>query len=149
MRAGPVLVVLVMSCGAADAADYGFAVNVTLSQKAEATLEARGEAIVVRAMYSGKPIPSKVSKADEDGMIDLGDEDAIIPGRNGQAVITGSKVIRSAIGWVKAVDVLVNVFTARRTTPDNLIDCGIFEDTLAKAQVTGPVAIACKMIGEP
>ncbi len=49
---------------------------------------------------------------------------------------------------MKAVGVLINVYTARKTTQDNLIDCGIFEDTLAKAQASQPIPIACKMIGE-
>jgi hypothetical protein len=139
---------IALAMPAAHAAGYGFTVDVSLSAKAARTLKARGEGIVVSAMYSGEPVPSKASKADEMGMIDLGAEDVTIAGANGRAVITGSKVIAAHVGWVKAVGVLINVYTARKTTQDNLIDCGIFEDTVAKAQASQPIPIACKMIGE-
>ncbi|HEY4987992.1 MAG TPA: hypothetical protein VII39_15365 [Bradyrhizobium sp.] len=140
--------VLALAIPAAQGAGFGFTVDVSLSPKAAATLKARGEGIVVSAMYSGEPIPSKMSKADEMGMIDLGNEDVTIAGANGRAVITGSKVATAHVGWVKAVGVLINVYTARKTTQDNLIDCGIFEDTVTKAQATQPIVIACKIIGE-
>jgi hypothetical protein len=139
---------LALAATGAQAAGYGFTVNVSLSTKAAAALKSRGEGIVVSAMYSGDPIPSKASKADEEGMIDLGNEEVTIPGANGRAVVTGTKVEAAHIGWVKAPDVLINVYTARKTSPDNLIDCGIFEDTVARAQSTQPLQIACKLIGE-
>jgi hypothetical protein len=140
--------VLALAVPAAQGAGFGFTVAVSLSPKAAATLKARGEGIVVAAMYSGEPIPAKASKADEMGMIDLGEEDVTIPGANGRAVITGAKVIGAHVGWVKAPGVLINVYSARKTSQDNLLDCGIFEDTVAKAQATQPIAITCKMIGE-
>jgi hypothetical protein len=40
---------------------------------------------------------------------------------------------------------LINVYTSRKVFPDNLFDCGIYQDEAAKA---GVVSIKCKLIGE-
>jgi hypothetical protein len=70
-----------------------------------------------------------------------------IPGASGRAVITGKTVNTSRIRWVKEFDVNINVFTARRSSPDNLIDCDFYQDAVAKVQAK-PLAISCKLIGE-
>ena len=124
---------------------YGFEVQVSLSSKAAAELAARKEAIVVAAMYEGNPIPARQKYADEDGLLGLGSEDLILPAAGGRAIITGNKVKRDRIGWVERFDVLVNVYSARRSSKDNLLDCGIFEDSVAKAHAA-PIHISCKLI---
>lgn len=126
---------------------FGFAVDLTLSPKAAALLKARHEGIVVSAMYSGDPLPAWTRKADEEGMIDLGNEIVTVAGVAGRATITGNKVLRAHLAWAKNIQVLINVYSARRSSQDNLLDCGIFEDTVAKAQAR-PIAISCKLIGE-
>jgi len=136
------------SGSAAPGAGYGFSVDITLSPRAAALLAAKHEMITVSAEYSGDPIPSKMKLADEMGEIDLGGEDVTIPGTNGRAVISGRKFIAAHAGWVKVPQVLINVFTARHSDPNNLLDCGIFEDALSKAQAA-PIQIHCKVIGEP
>ncbi len=130
------------------AAGYGFTVDVTLSPKAAALLRAKHEAIIVSAMYSGEPVPAKTKQADEMGEIDLGSENVTIAGMTGQAAISGKGVIIAHLGWVKVPQVLINVYSARHSDPNNLLDCGIFEDSIAKAQAA-PIKIFCKVIGEP
>jgi hypothetical protein len=129
----------------ADAGSHGFIVDVTLSTKAAALLRDRKEAIVVAAMYEGNPIPARQKYAGEDGLLGLGSEDVILPAAGGRATITGNKVKRDRIGWVERFDVLVNVYSARRSSQDNLLDCGIFEDSVAKAHAA-PIHISCKLI---
>lgn len=126
---------------------YGFVVDVTLSPRAAALLKARHEAIDVAAYYEGDPIPSQRARAGEEGRISLGYETVTIPGVPGRAVLTGNGVDRAGIGWVKELLVLVNVFSARHSSPDNMLDCGIFTGPVVKAQA-GPVAIDCVLIGE-
>jgi hypothetical protein len=128
----------------AQAGPYGFTVDVSLSPKAAAELSARKEAIIVSAMYEGNAIAAK-QKYEVDGPLGLGDEQVIIPAAGGRAVITGGKVIVKRIGWVKRFDVLINVYSARRSDPNNLLDCGIFEDSVKKAQEK-PIPISCKLI---
>ena len=43
--------------------------------------------------------------------------------------------------------VLINVFTGRRSSQDNLIACDIFQDDVKLAEANG-VKIACKLISE-
>ncbi len=73
------------------------------------------------AMYYGDPIPAKKNLADDDGSLGLGEESVTIPGASRTAVITGTKFDIAHLGWVTSLDVLVNVYTARRTTADNLL----------------------------
>jgi hypothetical protein len=132
---------------AAAAQNYGFVVDVTLSPKAAALLQAKKEGIKVSAEYMGDPVAGKEAKAGDGGEIELGNEIVTIPGASGRAIITGKTVNASRISWVKEFDVNINVFTARLSSPDNLIDCDFFQDAVSKAQAK-PLAISCKLIGE-
>ena len=130
----------------ASAGSYGFVVDVSLSAKAVALLQDRKLSVDVMADYQGDPIPAKEAFAASlgAGPLGVGEETVIIPGGGGRAVVTGKKVVHKWLGWIKRLDVLVNVTSGG---PENLLDCGIFEDAVAKAQVK-PVAISCKLIGE-
>ncbi len=125
-----------------------FNVQVTLSPSAAARLSALHEGITVTAYYSGDPAPGFTRHADQMGQINLGAEHVTIAG-SGTAVLTGSVIPATQIGWVKdrAIQVLINVYSTRRSSSNNLLDCGIFEDT-AKAAAKAPIQIACKLIGE-
>jgi hypothetical protein len=139
---------LLAAASATAAGNYGFKVQVTLSPKAAALLTQKHESITVSAMYEGFPTPAGKKHADDMGQVGLGDENVTIPGTNGTALITGSKVDAKALPWVIKPQVLINVVSARHSDPDNLLDCGIFEDDVTKAQAR-PIQIACKVIGEP
>jgi hypothetical protein len=129
-------------------ASYGFTVRVTLSQKAATELKRRGEAIVVSALFTGEPVASQAARADmSGGVIYLGNEDVTIPGTGGIAHIRGDTVVREKAGWAKAVNVTINVYTARKTDPYNLIACSLTGMPLAKAQAE-PVPVSCRLIGE-
>ena len=130
-------------------ANYGFSVTISLSAKAAALLKAKKEAIEVSAEYGGDPIPAKEQFTDPGGQIALGTEVVTIPGANGRAVFTGNKVEIKHLGWIKGgLNVNVAPYTARRSGPDNLIDCGNYEGPLAAIQAK-PFAFTCKLIGEP
>ncbi len=136
--------------GPAEADDsMGFSVDVSLSSQSAAKLAARKEQIVVSAVWSGEPTKAARKRADEMGQIDLGTEQVRIPGSGGRAEITGRTVQVKRIDWVKdrAVAVNVNVFSARLSDPNNLLDCGLFDDKVTIAR-SKPVQIACKLIGE-
>ncbi len=42
---------------------------------------------------------------------------------------------------------LVNVFSGRHSSPDNLLDCDFFQDKITVA-ARAPIPIHCKLIGE-
>jgi hypothetical protein len=127
----------------------GFSVDVSLSSPAAAKLNALKEKIVVSVLWYGEPTRAARKRADEMGQIDLGTEQVRLPASGGRAEITGRSVQVEHIDWVKdrAVQVNVNVFSARLSGPDNYLDCGAFEDTVVIAR-SKPVQMVCKLIGE-
>ena len=140
---------LALSASAAAPPNYGFTVTITLSAKAAALLKARKEAIEVSAEFGGEPIASKEQFTDPGGQIVAGTEIVTIPGANGRAVFTGRKVQTKHLGWIKGgLIVNVSAYTARRSDPNNLIDCGNYEGPLAAIQAK-PFVFTCKVIGEP
>jgi hypothetical protein len=127
----------------------GFSVDVSLSSPAAAKLNSLKEKIVVSVLWYGEPTRAARKRADEMGQIDLGTEQVRLPSSGGQAEITGRSVQVKHIDWLKnrAVQVNVNVFSARLSGPDNYLDCGAFEDTVTVAR-SKPVQMVCRLIGE-
>ncbi len=123
--------------------------EVSLSPKAKARLARLHETITVSASYYGDPAAGAMKHADEVGQIDLGRARVEIPGAGGRAVIPGASVRRPRLAWLAttAPEVNVNVFSSRRSGPDNLLDCAFFQDTVTVAR-KAPVKLACKLIGE-
>lgn len=127
-----------------------YTVVVTLSAKAAAKLTALREGVVVAAVYYGEPTKAAAKQADEVGQIDLGHEDVALPAAGGAASFVGRGFQAARLGWVVggAAQININVFSARKSGPDNLLDCDLFEDAVTVAEAK-PIAIACKLIGEP
>ncbi len=143
----PLLVIFALAvCGKAAPADYALTVDVTLSPKAAVLLKSRNEAVAVMANYYGDPIPAKMYLNTDEGGIGIGTEFVTIAGA-GRAAIAGTEVMAGRVGWVKSIMVLINVTSARHADRNNLLDCDVFEDTLAKARAR-PIAIFCRLIGE-
>ncbi len=141
------LLAAVLATMPAQADPFSFVVDVSLSKKAATLLRERKERIVVAAIYEGFPVAAKVNMAGDEGMIGLGTEEIELAGSAGRAQVTGRKLIRARLSWVKTLMVLINVYSARRSSPDNLLACDVFEDTLAKAQ-RRPIAIFCTTLDE-
>lgn len=134
---------------AARPGEAGFTIDLALSARAAAELTRRNESITVSVMYSGEPRPAYASRGDETtGEIDLGEELITVPGRAGQVTVTGQRLRRERLPWLSgAPNVLVNVYSARRSGPDNLLDCGIISGTMA--EVAGRRhRLLCQLIGE-
>ncbi len=134
---------------AAQPAVQPFTVEVQLSPKAAARLAALRESISLAAVYYGDPMPAARRFADSMGQIPLGNEDVTIPGQPGSVTFTGSMVPLAKLALIRNHDVKVNlnVFSARRSGPDNILNCDLFEDSVALA-TRRPVRIKCKLIAE-
>lgn len=126
-----------------------FAIAVTLSPAAAKKLAGLKEAITVAAYYYGEPTKAAAKKADEIGQIDLGSEEIRLGSGGGTATFVGKGFKADRLGWVVGREgrVNINVYTARLVHPDNLLDCGLFEDTLTVAQGK-VIPMTCKLIGE-
>jgi len=130
-------------------APFGFAVHVTLSPKAAAKLAALHETITLSASYFGDPAPDAVRHADEVGQIDLGRQNVEISGAGGTGMIDGRGLKRARLAWLAKPEpqVNLNVYSSRRSGPNNLLDCTFFQDLVAVA-TRRPIELTCKLIGE-
>lgn len=128
---------------------YAFEVQLTLTQRAAEQLMKSSERVIVDAMYWGVPTPVAASSADEIGQIPLGEDAVEVAPGNAVVKVPGAGF---DAGRITSVDggpqVLVNVYSARKTHEDNLLSCGPYEGPLAKAQEK-PVAIECDLIDWP
>ncbi|MCG2839708.1 hypothetical protein L6Q21_01770 [Sandaracinobacter sp. RS1-74] len=136
--------------GAAGAGDaqLGFDLRILLSQKAAEDLARRGEGIIVSANYYGTPMVAARRHANAAGMIDLGEETRTLSKPPGSVRLTGDPVDRKKIGWLQEPPMVnVNIFTARRSSPDNLISCDFIDGPVAR--VAGrTTTLTCSLIGE-
>lgn len=108
-------------------------------------LQERGEMVVISAIYVGEPAPGNVLPVDEMGMVYLGAEDYTVYPLN-QTIQIGHSLGTAPIGNVLEPMVNVNVYSARHTDENNLLDCGIVDgptESLSKQ----PQLISCKLIG--
>lgn len=133
-----------------DAAQFeGFNVTVALSDKARKRLADGKETIVVAAYLNGNPKPGALKQyISETGEIDLGEEQTeIVPGAD--ASFGEIKLKKDALEQTddQGPLLLVNVYSGRKSSPDNLLDCGINQGPLRAVQHTS-ISISCKLIGE-
>lgn len=125
-----------------------FTVSVKLSPKASAKLKKMGETIIVSASFFGYPTRAAQSKAECSGEIGLGSVDKELE-KPGVAIFEGSTYDKSKLSLIENQEplLLINVFSGRKSSEDNLLDCSVFQDTVHRAVKDG-VSIDCKLIGE-
>jgi len=127
---------------------FAFDVRITLSDLAAERLRTTREGIVVSSYYTGEPLPSAENRANQIGTIDLGTENREVIGAEGLVRITGKKVDLRRLEWIKGSVLLnVNVYSARRTNPDNILSCDFFDGKLSSAVRKTPV-LHCTLIEE-
>ena len=124
-------------------------VQVSLSRLAAARMASLHEGVTVSATFSGDPLSAARRQTDERGQIGLATEEVTIHSPPGVALITGAGVTAGKLRLLRnqTVHLLINVFSARRALPDNILACGLFDDTAALA-ARNPVRINCKLISE-
>jgi hypothetical protein len=127
----------------------GFTVNVTYSQKAMDKLVASKETVIVVGYLYGFP-KAGTPKRDVDhvGQVDLGEvKQEIAPAAT--ATFDRVKPDQALMKWVnnQGLQILINVYSGRKSSPNNLLDCGIYEGSLAAVQGQS-IPISCKLIGE-
>jgi hypothetical protein len=127
----------------------GFTVKLTLSDKASATLTSRSETIIVAGYLTGfakQGTPKRYKY--EESVVSLGQvKDEIVPG--GVATFERVRLDPAALKWVdsQGPQLLNNVYSGRKSTHNNLLDCGIYEGPLQAVQGQN-IALSCKLIGE-
>jgi hypothetical protein len=127
----------------------GFTVAVTYSQKAMATLVAGKETVIVVGYLYGFPIQGTPKQdVDHVGQIDMGQVKKEIA-LGATATFDHVKLNQPMMKWMdgQGPQLLINVYSGRKSSPNNLLDCGIYEGAL-KAVQDQSIPIACKLIGE-
>ena len=128
----------------------GFTLAISYSPRAAAEMARRHEALTISVFYEAEPSRAGARHANEEGGINLGDDTFTVPARSGPVAVTGRGFLAAQLAWVRpgTTRVNVNLYSARRSGPDNILECGLVEGPLAQiAGRTHPVR--CKLIGEP
>jgi len=138
---------------AASPGPYAFDVQLTLTPRAAGKLVSTRERIIVAGMFWGAPSGAAKPAADEMGQIPLGEDFVEVAPENATVTVPAASFDPAQLPKVEgAPQVLVNVYSARKTHDDNLLSCGIYEGPVAMAQKQ-PVDIQCDLIydenGEP
>ncbi|WP_374013058.1 hypothetical protein [Pseudoxanthomonas koreensis] len=122
-------------------------VNVTLSPTAEQSLKSSGETVRVEVIYGGDPAPGATLAPNELGMIELGKKVFELDG-SGAVELPESAVDRSRLDQIIGQpQVMVNTTSGRKSTPNNLLACDFYWDTLNTAGRDG-VNVQCKLLSE-
>ncbi|WP_434113427.1 hypothetical protein [Paraburkholderia caffeinilytica] len=108
----------------------------------------RHERIAVYASWYGTPLSSAHREADEAGRIDLGHATVELPAKGGAAHLASSNVNATRLRWVSGPPgVNVNVSSARRHWPDNILSCDFVDGPLADV-ARRTVPLHCTLITE-
>jgi hypothetical protein len=136
-----------LPANAAGALPYAFEVQLTLTARTLEKLAGMRERVTVSAMYWGEANDAAKSRIDAIAQINLGADAISVEPASQLVAISGAALDPTMLGSdvSGAPQVLVNVYTARRAHPDNLISCGVYEGPISMAQEK-PVDIKCDLI---
>jgi hypothetical protein len=129
---------------------YPFEVRVRLTPEAVRHLASINEQVTIAAMFGGSLKPGATPNTDGPDGINLGEDLVDIPPQADQVVkITGRSFEAARLGDIQGEPtVLINIFSARKAGPDNILDCGIFEGPISQAQAA-QVDISCSLLNAP
>ena len=125
-----------------------FDVSVRLTPKAEAELQRRHETIAVLAYFYGIANLAGSKYSDDMGQIWWAGNDRIELNAPGVAKFIPRALNVTVLDYLqnRKPEVLINVVSGRRSSPDNLLACTVFEDSVYLAAAKG-IQIQCGLIG--
>ena len=127
----------------------GFTVEITYSPKALSTLKASKETVIVVDYLYGFPKQGTPKRdIDEIGQVDLGEvKREVAPGA--PAVFDRVTPDQPLLKWIdsQGLQLLINVYSGRKSSQNNLIDCGLYEGPIKSVQGK-TIPISCKLIAE-
>ena len=139
------LILTALFAAPAIAQETNVALHISFDAASASKLQESGEMVIVSSYFWGAPISGNVLPVNEIGQLYLGAEQATV-WPNAQTISIGHSLVGAPVGNVIAPMVNVNVYSARLTSEDNLLDCGIVDgatDALSKSTQE----ITCKLIG--
>jgi|GEM_PF-913322 len=145
MKFLPLSALFALLCLPAAAQETRLTLHISFDTASTTALQERGEMVVVSVVYTGEPATGNVLPLDEMGMLYLGAESYTVWPLD-QTISIGSSLGAAPIGNVNEPLVNVNVYSARLTDDNNLLDCGIV-DGPTDAMSKSTQEIACKLLG--
>lgn len=114
-----------------------FEIEVSLSPKAEEKLKEDKETVIVAAFFSGKPKDTITREYKDDGEIFVASQKIELTDLR-KARFEGIKFSKGLYDSLSSKDIrlLINVFSGRRSTNVNLLDCGIISLKISKLEST-------------
>lgn len=124
-------------------------IDLALSERAAERLAAEDEGITLWISYYGWPGEDARAHADEVGEIDLGAATIQLPAGPERIRLSAEAILPDRLGWLEGpLRVLVNVYSSRRSGPDNILSCDIIDAEVPLVIAAGPVTIDCALIEE-
>ena len=122
-------------------------VTVNLSAAAKAEFARTGEVILLDAVYGGDPTQAGQSRINELGVVELGRVKREV--KDGQATTLSEDVINKSLleMTIGQPQLMVNVVSGKKASPQNVLNCDFYWETLAVAGKNG-VNIGCKLLSE-
>jgi len=123
--------------------------QIMLTPAAEAALKSKAEKVLVVATYSGDPRASEQAQnmVDPSGMIKLGENKQTLDGA-GSVTFQDDVIDKSRLDFTLGeVQLTINVTSSKTATPENLLACPFYWETLAEASKQ-VVKIECKAMSE-
>ncbi|MGB3394178.1 MAG: hypothetical protein WA956_06540 [Stenotrophomonas sp.] len=124
-------------------------VRISLSPQARSALKSKSEKVLVMATYFGDPRSTEQARklADASGTIKLGENKQTIDGSD-SVTFQEDVIDKSRLGFTLGeVQLTINVTSSKTATPENLLACPFYWETLAEAS-RQPVNVECKAISE-
>lgn len=123
-----------------------FEIEVELSEKAEKELKNKKESIIVAAYFSG--IPTDTTKYMEDGEYAIGTHNIELT-NTGTAKFEKIKISKNMYESLasKDIQVLINIYSGRRSSNMNLLDCDILQKPISQVR-DQKFILKGKLIGE-
>ena len=132
----------------AAAGALGFDLTLKLSDRLKTELTARNETIIVRASFYGEPNEAAISEIDDMGYIQLGVEELELQPLDGSVAVTDAPVPPARLALLAGKPLVnVNVFSGRKSSPDNLIMCDFIDGPVEDLR-PAPTEIFCGLISE-
>lgn len=109
-----------------------FEIEVGHSPKAKKVLGDRKETTLVIAYFSG--LPTNEEDSNETGMMHILEKEIELTGNDNIARFAGLKFSKKMYGKLadKDIEVLINVVSGRKSSEDNLLDCGLVEKKVSE-----------------
>ena len=127
-----------------------FAITVKLSDLAERRLRSIGETINVIAYFDGDALPGKGKYNAPFRDVYLGSDEKLV---DGDLVAKFEKGTVLLSDWNRLADkdyfVTINIVSARRVDPNNLLDCADPISQKIQSFAGKTIAVQCRLIGEP